>query len=100
VLEGDVAKRDDAVILDGRDPRNYLMAQESGLFEALVDPGDRVSAGQPVGLIHFIERPDREPEVVEAPLDGYCACIRAIANTTQGDNVVVTGQEIDRSALA
>ncbi len=100
VLEGDVAQRDDAVILDGRDPANYLMAQESGLFEALVDPGDEVSAGQPVGLIHFIERPDREPEVIESKLDGVCACIRAIAVTTQGDNVVVTGQPIDRSALA
>jgi predicted deacylase len=99
VLEGDVITRDDAIILDGRDPRNYLFAAESGVFEALVDPGDSVSAGQPVGLIHFIERPDREPEVIESALDGYCACIRAIANSTQGDNVVVTGQVIDRSAL-
>jgi predicted deacylase len=100
VLEGEVVTREGAIVLDGRDPRNYLFAPESGVFEALVDPGEPVSAGQPVGLIHFIERPDREPEVVESALDGYCACIRAIANTTQGDNVVVTGQVIDRSALA
>lgn len=100
VLEGEVVERDEpAVILDGRDPRNYLFAPESGVFEALVDPGDPVSAGQPVGLIHFIERPDREPEVIESALDGYCACIRAIANSTQGDNVVVTGQVIEASAL-
>ena len=100
VLAGEVVTRDDAVILDGRDPANYLFAPESGLFEALVDPGDAVSAGQPVGRIHFIERPDRPAEVIEAPLGGVVAGIRAIATTVQGDNVVVLGQPIDRSALA
>ena len=99
VLEGEVTTRDDAVILDGRDPRNYLFAPESGLFEALVDPGDAVSAGQPVGRIHFIERPGREPQVIEAPLAGVVAGIRAISTTNQGDNVVVLGQPIDRRDL-
>jgi predicted deacylase len=100
VLEGDVVQRDDSVILDGRDPANYLFAPESGLFEALVDPGEPVSAGQPVGRIHFLERPERAPETIEASLDGVVAVIRAIAMTSQGDNVVVLGQPIDRSALA
>src|SRR5215208_519013 len=96
VLDGEVATRDDAVILDGRDPRNYLFAPESGVFEALVDPGTAVSAGQPVGRIHSIERPDREPETIEAELDGVVCGIRAISTTVQGDSVVVTGQPIDR----
>lgn len=99
VLEGEVVRRDDAVILDGRDPANYLFAPESGLFEALLDPGDPVAAGQPVGRLHFIERPEREPEVIEAALDGVVACIRAISTTVQGDGVVVTGQPIDRREL-
>ena len=99
VLEGELVMRDHAVILDGRDPRNYVFAPESGLFEALLDPGDAVSAGQPVGRIHFIERPDREPEVIEAPLGGVLAGIRAISTTNQGDNVVVLGQPIDRREL-
>jgi N-alpha-acetyl-L-2,4-diaminobutyrate deacetylase len=99
VLEGEVSTRDDAVILDGRNPANYLFAPESGLFEALVDPGESVAAGQPVGRIHFLERPEREPETIEAPLDGVVAVIRAIATTGQGDSVVVLGQPIDRSAL-
>jgi predicted deacylase len=100
VLEGEVVRRDDAVILDGRDPRNYLFAPESGVFEALVDPGTAVSAGQPVGRIHFIERPEREPETIEAELDGVVCGIRAISTTLQGDSVVVTGQPIDRRELA
>jgi predicted deacylase len=99
ILEGEIASRDDAVILDGRDPRNYVFAPESGLFETLVDPGDAVSAGQPVGRIHFLERPGRAPEEIEAPLDGVVAGVRAIATTAQGDNVVVLGQPVDRAAL-
>ena len=100
VLEGEVVTRDDAVILDGRDPRNYLFAPESGVFEALVDPGEAVSAGQPVGRSHFVERPDRPPEVIEAELDAVVCGIRAISTTVQGDSVVVTGQPIDRRELA
>jgi predicted deacylase len=100
VLEGEAVTRDDAVILDGRDPRNYLFAPESGVFEALVDPGTPVSAGQPVGRIHFIERPERPPEVIEAELDGVVCGIRAISTTLQGDCVVVTGRPIDRRELA
>ncbi len=105
VLEGEVQTRaslglSDAIILDGRDPANYVMAPESGLFEALVDPGDRVEADQPVAALHFLERPDREPTVITAPRAGIVAVLRAIPMTEQGDNVVVIGQPIEASALA
>lgn len=105
VLEGEVETRaslglSDAVILDARNPANYLMAPESGLWEALVDPGDPVEAGQPVGAIHCRERLDRAPVVLTAPLDGVVVKIRAIANTEQGDNVIGLGQPIGASELA
>lgn len=104
VLEGEVQTRaslglPDAVILDARDPANYVMAPESGLWEALVDPGDPVEAGQPIGAIHFLERVDRAPELVTAPLAGVVVKIRAIANTEQGDNVIGLGQPIDPREL-
>ena len=99
VLEGEARTRDDAVILDGRDPRNYVFAPESGLFEAVAPIGTRVSAGEPIGRIHFIERPDRPPEVIEAPLDGVVCGTRAVSTTLQGDNVVILGQPIDRAAI-
>ena len=100
VLEGEAVTRDDAVILDGRDPRNYVFAPESGLFEALAGIGTYVSAGEPIARLHFIERPDRTPEVIEAPLDGMVCGTRAISMTAQGDNIVVLGQPIDRAQLA
>jgi N-alpha-acetyl-L-2,4-diaminobutyrate deacetylase len=89
----------EAVILDGRDTRNYLFAPESGIFETLVDLGDPVEAGETVGWIHSLEHPEREPAPILASLDGVTACIRAISWTEQGDNVLVFGQPIAAAAL-
>ncbi|HZO97645.1 MAG TPA: succinylglutamate desuccinylase/aspartoacylase family protein [Gaiellaceae bacterium] len=104
VLEGQVQTRaslglPDAVILDGRDPANYVVAEEGGLFEGLLEPGEPVRAGDPVGRMWFPDAPGREPSVLRAPLDGVLACIRAIPVTEAGDNVFVTGQPIEADAL-
>ena len=40
---------------------DYRFAPEIGIYESLLPLGTEVAAGQPVGLIHFLERPDREP---------------------------------------
>ena len=76
------------------DAENYLLAPESGLWETLVDLGERVNAGQPVGQIHFLERPEREPAVVHAQNDGIVFSVRAISTTDQGDNVAVIAREV------
>jgi predicted deacylase len=100
ILEGPVARRDPpAVILDGRDVRNYVFAPESGIFETLVDPTDAVRAGEVVGRIHSLEHPERAPAEIVAPLDGVTACVRAISWTEQGDNVLVFGQPISEEAV-
>ena len=51
-----------AVILDGRNPDTIVLAPEDGLFEALLEPGEPVSAGEPVGRLWFVDRPNRSPE--------------------------------------
>ena len=79
---------------------DYVLAPESGLFETLVDLGDDVEAGQPVGRIHFLERPDREPATILADTSGVVCVVRAIATTQQGDNVCVIGREISPEQLA
>jgi len=67
VLSGEVRERESTPVI-GRatEVDNYLLAPETGLWETFVDLGDRVAAGQPVGQIHFLERPDREPDPSEA----------------------------------
>lgn len=104
VIEGQVQTRaslglEPAVILDGRDPANIVLSPEDGLFEALLEPGDAVEAGQPVGRLWFVDTPGRPPLELEAPLGGYVAVTKAIPVVEQGDCVFVLGQPIDRTAL-
>ena len=105
VLEGEAVTRaslglPEQVLLMATEFDNYLLAPESGLFETLVDLGQKVDVGEPVGRIHFLERPDREPEMILSKTAGIVCVVRAIATTDQGDNVVVVAREADRSELA
>ena len=52
------------------DPGCYLIADDAGLYEALVDLDADVREGDPVGQIHFPERPEREPVVYRAGTSG------------------------------
>lgn len=79
---------------------DYLLAPESGIFEIAVELGEKVSAGQPVGYIHHLERHDREPLVIAAPKSGYLMCMRAPCLTQQGDCVAVVAQEVDPSRMS
>jgi predicted deacylase len=104
LLEGEVQTRASRalpgpVILDGRDPTNYVIAEESGLMEGLIEPGTAVRAGDPVARLWFPATPGRGPVTLRAPLDGVLACIRAIPVTEAGDSVFVTGQPIEPAAL-
>lgn len=86
-------------ILMATEPDNYLLAPESGLFEVTADLGQHVEAGEPVGRIHFLERPDRDAEQVVARTSGIVCVIRAIATTERGDCVAVVARETDLSEL-
>ena len=104
VIEGEAVTRaslglPEQVLLMATELDNYLLAPESGLFETLVDLGQKVAVDEPVGRIHFLERPDREPEVILSRTAGTVCVVRAIATTDQGDNVVVVAREADLSEL-
>ena len=97
VLEGEVVGRESPpTFLMATELDNFVLAPESGLFETLVDLGQRVEADEPVGRIHFIERPDREPETVYAA-DRRDRLRRPRGrHREQGDNIVVVAREVDR----
>ena len=104
VIEGEAVTRaelgkPEQTLLMATERDNYILAPESGLFETLVDLGQHVSVGEPVGRMHFLERPDRDPEVIESKTDGIICSVRAIATTDQGDNVVVVARDADRAEL-
>ena len=60
----------------------------------LADLGAEVSAGQPVGQIHFLERPDRPAEPVIAPLAGVLLATRGPSLIAQGDCAAVIAHDV------
>ena len=99
VLAGEAVSRDQLglgapTIARATEDDCFHFAPESGLWETFVDVTERVEAGQPLGQIHFIERPDREPTVIHARMDGVVCSIRAIATSEQGDKLAVVGRVV------
>jgi N-alpha-acetyl-L-2,4-diaminobutyrate deacetylase len=78
---------------------DYRFAPESGVYEALADLGAEVSAGQAVGQIHFLERPDREPVSVVAPSAGVLLAARGPSLVAQGDCVACIAHDVAPSVL-
>jgi predicted deacylase len=61
--------------------------------------GEEVAAGQPVGQVHFLERPDREPVPVVAPSAGPLLATRAPSLVAQGDCVACIAHDVDPATL-
>ena len=78
---------------------DYRFAPESGLYENLVPLGDDVVKDQPVGQIHFLERPDRDPIEILALSDGVLLGCRAPSIVGQGDCVACIAHEVDPRQL-
>lgn len=104
VLTGDVQTRASlglppAAIIDGRDPENYVITDEPGFWENLLEPGDAVVAGDPVGRLWFPDKASRSPRTFTAPRDGVLVVARSMTPTLAGDSVFVLGQPIESSAI-
>jgi N-alpha-acetyl-L-2,4-diaminobutyrate deacetylase len=80
--------------LQSLDREDYRFAPESGIYEALVDLGADVRAGQAVGQIHFLERPDRVPVPVVAPSAGVLIASRGPSVCGQGDCVACIAHDV------
>jgi N-alpha-acetyl-L-2,4-diaminobutyrate deacetylase len=105
VLEGKAQSRADLGLPPTRwvqslNWEDYRFAPESGLYENRVPLGNSVRAGQEVGAIHFLERPEREPISVVANADGILIATRAPSIVGQGDCVACIAHEIERDKLS
>ncbi len=78
---------------------DYRFAPESGIYETLLPLGAEVAAGQPVGLIHFLERPDREPTSITASAAGVLLATRGPSLVAQGDCVACIAHDVDPAVL-
>jgi predicted deacylase len=100
VLKGEKAPRTRPVRwLQALDREDYRFAPESGIYENVVDVGADVKSGQTVGLIHFLERPDRAAEAVVARSAGVLICTRGPSLVAQGDCVACIAHDVPADVL-
>lgn len=104
VLAGEETSRSDLGLLPTRwiqalDAEDYLFAPESGIFESFVDVGADVSVDQPLGALHFLERPDREPTIIHAPSKGIAIAHRGPTLTSQGDILFCLAHDVETDVL-
>jgi predicted deacylase len=105
VLEGNVITRAELELPPTRwvqalNRDDYRFAPESGIYESLLPLGTEVEAGQTVGAIHFLERPDREPVSVAANAAGILLATRGPSLVAQGDCVACIAHDVDPADLA
>lgn len=101
VLSGTVAPRPKpARWVQSLNWEDYRFAPESGIYENVVPLGNDVTAGQTVGQIHFLERPDRDPVPVVAVSAGVLVATRAPSLVAQGDCVACIAHDVDPRKLS
>ena len=66
-------------------PDLYAFSPDYGVFVPEVRLGDEADAGDPVGRIHNLEHPEREPLSVRFAASGLVICLRAIGRVEPGD---------------
>ncbi|ALP68080.1 succinylglutamate desuccinylase/aspartoacylase family protein [Paraburkholderia caribensis] len=76
--------------------QHYVYAYDSGIYEPLVELGQRVRAGQPAARIHFPDTPLKEPVTCHFASDGEVVCKRVPALVKRGDCLFHLADE-DRS---
>ncbi|MGF6731648.1 putative deacylase [Paraburkholderia youngii] len=76
--------------------RHYVYAYDNGLFEPLVELGERVVAGQPAARIHFPDTPLKEPVTCHFASDGEVVCKRVPALVRRGDCLFHLAEEVVR----
>lgn len=86
--------RPPAILVQALERNDYLLAPESGILESCIDLGQIVQAGDLVGAIHHLERPDRAPEPIIARSSGYLIAVRVPCLTQQGDCVAVIARQV------
>jgi N-alpha-acetyl-L-2,4-diaminobutyrate deacetylase len=76
-------------LMHSPDPSWFVIADDRGIFEILIDLGGEVAVGQPIGQIHDIERPRQAPAVYCAAQAGFLIGRHAPGLISPGDCLAV-----------
>ncbi len=71
----------------------FVLSPGDGLFESFVDLEETVKAGQPLGQLHDIRRPEKPALVVPAPRAGLIIMQRPLPMTRMGDCMFLIADE-------
>jgi N-alpha-acetyl-L-2,4-diaminobutyrate deacetylase len=98
LIEGAPIRREDRGLAPTRlmhvpDGDCFVVAEEAGMYEVLVDLGAEVRAGDPVGQTHFIETPARAPRVYRAERPGTLVCRHVSGLARSGDCLAVIASD-------
>lgn len=79
-------------VVEVGDHQDYAYAPDRGIFEYLVLPGEEVGAGEPIGILHFVDDPLRPPIEVRAIRDGLMLAKRHPGPCERGDCLAQLGR--------
>jgi N-alpha-acetyl-L-2,4-diaminobutyrate deacetylase len=79
----------DTRLVHSPDASYFVVSEDRGLFEIMVDPGAEVEAGQPIARIHDVESPARTPATYRAERAGLLIGRRWPGPTRPGDCLAV-----------
>lgn len=99
ILEGDVVTCEERDLppmrlMEAPDADNYHYVTVNGIYESFFDMGAGLSAGQPLGQVHFAQHPAREPEIVRAQRSGILIGTRGPGFVESGDCVALIAHEM------
>lgn len=86
-------------IMEVPDPENYHIVAYPGVYESFFEIGETVEQGEPLGQIHFLQYPERSPEVIVAQRGGTLLGRRGPGYVEVGDCVGVVGRELENQVL-
>jgi predicted deacylase len=99
MLEGEVVRIDPhrstpPRLVDARNLEDYLPCPKPGIWEPLVDLGEEVRAGQPIGHLHDFSDHSAPAHTLYACDDGVVIMMRITATCRQGETLFVVARDV------
>jgi N-alpha-acetyl-L-2,4-diaminobutyrate deacetylase len=77
----------------------YLMAQQEGLYETLIELGESVTKGQVIGRIHSLTQIESPAVEIHAEIDGVLVTRAGRAQVKTWDTIAVIATDLDISEI-
>ena len=90
---------DPMIYLDARKSEGVVYAPYEGLFEARVDIGEAVEAGQTAGILYSLDEVDRSPTVLHFPESGVVCAKHVSARVVNGTRTYITVKAVPEEAI-